>query len=146
MAEKKLLSDELRSRLGTSREVGRFSVSAEMIRRYVRAVEDSSLPWEELDTAPPAFVLTLGGEPFGEMLEASFPDGLLHGATDLTLERPVRAGDEITVAITVSNIRERNNPDGTRSAFVVFDISYTNQDGQAVAACRQTMTAYETKA
>ncbi|MFC1872193.1 MaoC family dehydratase N-terminal domain-containing protein [Chloroflexota bacterium] len=147
MTEQPYVSDELRNRQGTQWAIGSFLIEKGMITRFCRAVGDNNPRWQAVTDgeAPPTFVLTLGGEQFGELMQNSFPDGLLHGATDLETHLPVRPRDVIETSINLSNIRERRGAENKMNAFVIFNLTYQNQRSELVATCRQTMTAYETK-
>ena len=105
---------------------------------YVRAIDDTNPLWDTV--APPAFIVTVGGEEFGRHVMAMFLDGLLHGATELECYQPVKPGDEIKVTCKITGIRERST-----MAFATFDITYTNQKQEMVARCQQTLIGYDTE-
>ena len=139
MSEKPVIADEFRNKIGAELDFGVHEVEKNMIRRFTRAIDDPNPRWET--TAPPTFILSVGGEQFGHQVVMSmFPQGLLHGATELECCRPVKAGDRIKVSAKIANIRERS-----QMAFVTLDIAYTNQNNELVAKCRQTLIGYETE-
>ena len=139
MTENPIISDEFKNKAGVEWELGVYEIEKGMIRRFARAIDDPNPRWDTM--APPIFIVTIGGEQFGEkVITPMFQDGLLHGSTELECYQPVRPGDKITVTGKIAGIRERN-----RMAFVTFEISYTNQKHELVAKCQQTMIAYQTE-
>lgn len=139
MSEKPVIADEFRNKIGAELDFGVHEIEKSMIRRFARAIDDSNPRWET--AAPPTFILSVGGEQFGNQVVMSmFPQGLLHGATELECYRPVKAGDRLKVSAKITKIRERG-----KMAFVTLDITYTDQDNELVATCRQTLIGYETE-
>ena len=139
MAENEIIAGEYRDKIGEEWELGAYEIEKGMVRRFARAIDDPNPLWDTM--APPSFVLTIGGEQFGEkIITPMFCDGLLHGSTELECYQPVRPGDEITVTGKIANIRERS-----QMALVTFEISYTNQQRELVARCQQTMIGYKTE-
>jgi len=138
MMENSMISEEYKNRVGEEWEVGVYDIEKGMIRQFVQAVADPNPRWQ--NEAPPGFILTVGGEQFGQLLGKVFPAGLLHGSTELECYQPVRAGDKIKVTVKLADIRERLS---ARTAFVTFDITYINQGGEMVARCRQKMVGYD---
>ena len=139
MAEKPIIFDEFKAKIGVALELGVYEIEKGMLQKFARAIDDPNPLWETI--APPIFIVTIGGEQFGEkLITPMFQDGLLHGSTELEFYQPVRPGDSITVTGKIASIRERS-----RMAFVTFEISYTNQKHELVARCQQTMIAYHTE-
>jgi acyl dehydratase len=136
MAENPIISDEFKNRIGVDWQLGVFEIEKGMIWRFARAINDPDPRWETI--APPLFIVTVGGEQFGQELMTMFRDGLLHGSTELESYQPVRPGDKITVTGKIAGIRERS-----QMAFVTFEITYSNQKGEMVARCQQTMIGYK---
>ena len=138
MSEKPVIAEEYRAKVGLELDFGTYEIEKSMVQRYVRAIGDTSPRWDSV--APPAFIVTVGGEEFGRHVMAMFTDGLLHGATELECYQPVKPGDKIKVTGKIAGIRERST-----MAFVTFDISYTNQKQATVARCQQTLIGYDTE-
>ena len=139
MTENPIISDEFKDKTGVALELGVYEIEKGMLQKFARAIDDLNPLWETI--APPIFIVTIGGEQFGEkLITPMFQDGLLHGSTELEFYQPVRPGDKITVTGKIACIRERS-----RMAFVTFEISYTNQKHELVAKCQQTMIAYQTE-
>ena len=134
-----IISDEFKAKIGEPWELGVYEIENGMIRRFARAIDDPNPRWDTM--APPTFIVTIGGEQFGEkIITPMFREGLLHGSTELECYQPVRPGDSITVNGKIANIRERS-----QMAFVTFEITYTNQKQELVAKCQQTMIGYQTE-
>ena len=150
------ISDELRDRTGVEWELGVYEIEKGMIQRFVRAIDDPNPLWQDKEyagkskyggiIAPPTFVVTIGGEQFGQVIASLFHDGLFHGSTELECYQPVRPGDRIAVSAKVADIRERQSSRSGKMAFVTFDITYRNQKQELVAKCQQTMIGYQTEA
>ena len=139
MAESSIIPDEFKAKIGEVWELGVYEIEKGMIRRFARAVDDPNPRWDTM--APPTFIVTIGGEQFGEkIITPMFREGLLHGSTELECYQPVRPGDSITVNGKIASIRERS-----QMAFVTFEITYTNQKQELVAKCQQTMIGYQTE-
>ena len=133
-----LIPDEFKAKIGEPWELGVYEIEKGMIQKFARAVDDPNPRWETM--APPTFIVTLGGEQFGQQLMTMFRDGLLHGSTELECYQPVTPGDSITVNGKIASIRERS-----QMAFVTFELTYTNQKQELVARCQQTMIGYQTE-
>ena len=152
MTESSIISGEYRDKVGEEWEVGVYEIEKGMIRRFTRAIGDPNPLWQDEEyarqsayggiIAPPNFIVTIGGEEFGQLIAQVFPAGLLHGSTELECYQPVRPGDSIKVTVKLADIRERQS---ARTAFVTFDITYRNQSGELVARCQQKMVGYDTK-
>ena len=97
MSENPVIPDEFRNKIGAELDFGIHEIEKSMIRKFARAIDDSNPRWET--AAPPTFILSVGGEQFGNQVVMSmFPQGLLHGATELECYRPVKAGDRLKVS------------------------------------------------
>jgi len=142
---------ELESRVGVEAQPLVYEIEKGMIRRFAAAVGDDNLLWQDEEyaiksqyggiVAPPNLILTLG---FGGLLKKYIDDPsvtVLHGSTELECHRPVRAGDTISATSSVKNVRQRQGEVGTM-LFVTFDIAYSNQKKETVAACRQMVIIY----
>ncbi len=139
MSEKPVIADEFRDKIGAELDFGVHEIEKSMLRRFTRAIDDPNPRWETI--APPTFIVSVGGEQFGHQVVMSmFPQGLLHGSTELECYQPVKAGDRIKVSAKIASIRERS-----QMAFVTLDIAYTNQNNELVARCQQTLIGYETE-
>jgi len=138
MAENPIIPEEFKDKIGVEWELGIYEIEKGMIQRFARAIDDPNPLWNTM--APPIFMVTIGGEQFGQQLMTMLRDGLLHGSTELECYQPVKPGDKITVTAKIASIRERS-----QMAFVTFEITYTNQRRDLVAKCQQTMIGYKTE-
>ena len=55
-----IIPDEFKSKIGQPWELGVYEIEKGMVRRFARAIDDPSPPWETM--APPTFIVTLGGQ------------------------------------------------------------------------------------
>ncbi len=143
-----------------------FEVEKEVIRRFADAVDDSNpLYWDEEYAkksrygsiiAPPGFISSywFSGRPtrwpnreaitteaifsLRSALDKAGFSRILDGGIEYEFFGPVRAGDTITVSSMIKNIIERTGQTG-KMAFIVNDITYTNQNGDLVAKARSTL-------
>ena len=152
MTESSLVPEEFRNKVGVEWEVGIYDVEKGMIRKFVQATGDPNPLWQDEEyarqshhggtIAPPNFILTIGGEQFGQLIAPMFPEGLLHGSTELECYQPVTPGDRIAVTVKIASIRELRSG---KTVFVIFALTYTNQKHEMVARCQQTMVGYSTR-
>jgi acyl dehydratase len=134
--------DRLKGRIGVEWEPWEYQIERDMIRRFVRAVDDPNPRWQDGVIAPPTFVLAIGFEQFVEKLLSLASFGtVLMGGTELECYQPIRRGDIITAVFKISSLREREGQMG-RMAFMTFDSSYKNQKQELVAKCRQMVIGY----
>jgi acyl dehydratase len=140
VGEESLITEELKSKIGVEGEPLVCEIDEGMIRHFTAAVGDSSPLWQTV--APPTFIPTIGYGQFMQQMEALLGAGAIHGSTDLECYQPVKAGDVITVATRISDVRERRNDTMGRVVFLTFDITYTNQRQELVARCRQKIIGY----
>jgi len=129
----------LRARVGAEWPAGVYPIERGMVRRFARAIGDTSARWQ--DEAPPTFIVTLGFEQVEEALATASPATLLHGSTELECYRPVVVGDTVTVTAKITGIRERQGQMG-KTAFITFELAYFSQRQELVARCRQMIISY----
>lgn len=124
-----------------------YAVGREKIREYARAVGETNPVHLDLDAAraagyadlvaPPMFAVVYGapavGPPiFDPEIELNFAM-MVHGGQEFVWGAPVIAGDEISTAVSVKDIREEDG-----RGYYVFESISTNQRGEEV--CRGTWT------
>ena len=153
MTENSLATDNLKGQIGREWRFGAYEVEKGMIQRFARAIDDPNPLWQDEKyagqsqyggiIAPPTFIVSIGGEQFGQVLAQLFPEGLLHGSTTLECYRTVSPGDRIAVTVKLANVRERRDSGGTKTTFVTFEITYQNQRDELVARCQYMMVGYE---
>jgi acyl dehydratase len=139
-------------------------VTALMFQRYAIAVDDLNPIYFDDDAAgaagypgivaPPNFLTAVlgwqAGPPAGELLEDGTEkkvlipeiDGLrlMGGGQELTLAQPVRPGDVVTARRKLVDLYQREAKFGLLT-FAVSDIVYTNQRGEHLVTCRETLIA-----
>ena len=153
MVEDSLITEELRSKIGTESAPKVYEIEKGMIRRFVLAIDDPNLLWQDEGyagksryggiIAPPTFVLTIGFDELRQQVLESIPyGGILHGSTELECYQPVRGGDIISVTTKITNIRERQDRRVGKRVFVVIDVTYKNQRQELVAKCQQMIIGH----
>ena len=142
MAETLSGIEKIRGKVGVAWKPREYLIEGEMIRRFARAVGDQNPLWKDGQTAPPAFTLSIGFEDFVDDLMKLTPfNTVLMGSTEIESYRPIKRGDTITVVFKISNLRERKGQAGPM-AFMTFESSYKNQQGELAARCRQMVIGY----
>jgi acyl dehydratase len=123
-------------------EGGTFHVKRDMILDYARAIEDKSvLAAAEKDeplVAPPLFCSILTGGDRLPDLRLKWGKRQFHAGQGYTSFAPVREGDTLKATSKLLDVYEKTGRSG-RMVFMVFELTYTNQDGEKVAAIRQSM-------
>jgi acyl dehydratase len=134
--------EKIKAKVGVAWKPREYLIEGEMIRRFARAVGDTNPLWKDGDTAPPTFTLSIGFEQFVDDLMKLTPfNTVLMGSTDIESYQPMKRGDTISVVFKISNLRERKGQMG-QMAFMTFDSTYKNQQGELVARCRQMVIGY----
>jgi acyl dehydratase len=104
--------------------------------------------------APPNFLSSVLGWEAGPAEDELLEDGtepkilvheiqglrLMGGGHDLTFGEPVRAGDVITARRKLADLYQRESKMGPLT-FAISEIVYTNQRGEHVVTCRETVIA-----
>jgi acyl dehydratase len=133
---------KIKGKVGVAWEPREYPIEGEMIRRFVRAVGDDNHLWREGEIAPPTFTFSIGFEQFvADLMELTPFNTVLMGSTEIESYQPIKRGDTITVVFKISNLRERKGQTGPM-AFMTFESSYKNQEGELVARCRQMVIGY----
>jgi acyl dehydratase len=134
--------ERLKAKVGVRWEPREYLIEGEMIRRFARAVGDQNPLWKDGATAPPTFTLSIGFEQFVEDLMKLTPfNTVLMASTEIESYQPIKPGDVITVVFKISNLCERKGQMG-QMAFMTFESSYKNREGEPVAKCRQMVIGY----
>jgi acyl dehydratase len=116
------------------------------IRKFATALGETDAVFYDVDAAraagyrdllaPPTFVVTMGSGPVpGVELP---PAGNLHGEQEIVLNRPIVAGDLITVVRSLAGTKERDGRTGKMRIYT-FENRGTNQDGDLVFLSRQVI-------
>ena len=153
-----MLPEEVSHFIGKPEDARTFEVEKGAIQRFADAVDDHNpLYWDEeyarnsrFDSiiAPPGFwgwpterikgALAFSGirqELIHTLVEAGYSI-LLDGGIDYEFLKPVRAGDTLTASSKIKDIIERGGQMG-KTAFVITETTYTNQNGDLVAKIRE---------
>jgi acyl dehydratase len=134
--------ERLKGKVGVAWKPREYPIEGEMIRRFARAVGDQNPLWKDGNIAPPTFTLSIGFEQFVEELMKLTPfNTVLMASTEIEGYQPIKLGDVITVVFKISNLRERKGQMG-QMAFMTFESSYKNREGEPVAKCRQMVIGY----
>lgn len=127
--------EQLRQRVGWSRESGPHPVEAGHLRRFCEAIGDQDPRWQV--EAPPTFVVALGAET-PELPEAlQYGRGWLNGGDRFEYLEPVRVGDSIRTRTTLVDVYEKQGSTGGL-LFLVFETEYVNQHGRVAVRTRGT--------
>ena len=124
-----------------------YAVGREKIKEYAHAVGETNplhLDPEAARSAgfrdviaPPMFAVVYSAPAMGPAIldpEVGISLALMvHGGQEFRWGPPVQAGDEITTAVTVKSIDERDG-----KGFFVFESVSTNQDGEQVCVATWT--------
>jgi acyl dehydratase len=142
MAETLSGIEKIKAKVVVAWEPREYMIEGEMIRRFARAVGDDNPLWREGEIAPPTFTLSIGFEQFvDDLMKLTIFNTVLMGSTEIESYQPMKRGDVITVVFKISNLRERKGQTGVM-AFMTFDSSYKNQQGELAARCRQMVIGY----
>lgn len=154
-----MLSEEIAKFIGQGGDVRIFEVEKGAIRRFAQAIEDQNpLYWDEgyarnskygSIIAPPGFfgwptkwtsegiVSFEATRELGATLRKAGYGRVLDGGIEYEFFYPVRAGDTLAALPMIKDIVERKGRTG-KMAFVITEITYTNQNGDLVAKARRT--------
>jgi acyl dehydratase len=77
---------------------------------------------------------------FGTLIEAGL-FRILDGGVEYDFYLPVRAGDTLTWYARFADAKERVGKDGAKMIFITMELTFINQNGDAVAKRRQTFLA-----
>ncbi len=155
-------SRDASSAVATTRVLG--EVTALMIQRYAIAVGDTNRLYFDNEyaracgypgiIAPPNFLPAILGWEAGPTEQELLEDGndpslvlpelrgcrLMGGGQQLTFGQPVRPGDIVTAERRLVDFYEKQAKAG-RLIFAVSEIRYTNQHGEHLLDCRETLIA-----
>lgn len=154
-----MLPEEITKLVGKSEQVKIFEVEKGAIRKFADAIDDQNPLYRDEEyarnsrygsiIAPPGFfgwpTQWTRGDPFpseatGDIRRALARTGysrILDGRIEYEFFCPVRAGDTLTASSMIKDIVEREGKTG-KTAFVITETTYTNQNGDLVAKVRQT--------
>jgi len=147
------VTPELKALVGKEFPPTTWEVAKGDIIRFAQAIEDPNPLWNDEKQArrsryggliaPPTFLASLVNEEATRLL-FDMPTPLkrvLNGGNELEWYQPVRPGDRITVTEKVVNLREGQGTLG-HMLFIITEVNYANQLGEAVARGRNTYIRY----
>ncbi len=153
MPQESAVTPELKALVGKEFPPTTWEVTKGDIIRFAQAIEDPNPLWNDEKqarrsrygglVAPPTFLASLVNEETTRLL-FNMPTPLkrvLNGGNELESYQPIRPGDRITVSEKVVNLREGQGTLG-HMLFIITEVTYTNQFGEAVARGRNTFIRY----
>ena len=125
-----------RSIIGMQSEPVRFEVERGAIRKLARSIDDPTPEYQRGDIAPPTFPTTfrMDDVPWFEGIDRS---SFIHTNQEYQYERPLLAGDVITVVERVVDVFEKHGKLGTMT-FIVSETEGRDPSGQRVYRGRST--------
>lgn len=123
-------------------DAGTFEVKREMIVDYAHAIEDQEViaasDSSEPLVAPPLFCSVLTDRNRLPDVGLRWGKRQFHAGQGYTSFTQVREGDTLAAKSRLLDVYEKTGRSG-RMVFMVYELTFTNQDGQKVAAIRQSM-------
>ncbi|HYP43927.1 MAG TPA: MaoC family dehydratase N-terminal domain-containing protein [Propionibacteriaceae bacterium] len=103
-----------------------YEVSAAKIAEFARAIGDDNPVYAgDSPLAPPTFVAVISSTAWQSMFEDPELDlalrRVVHGDQRFSFQRPLRAGDRVTAALTIDKVRVRGSVDMISSSVRVVD-------------------------
>jgi hypothetical protein len=125
-----------RSIIGMKSTPVRFEVERGAIRRLARAIDDQTPEYQRGDIAPPTFPTTfrMDNVPWFQGVDRS---SFIHTNQEYQYERPLVAGDVITVVEEIVDVFEKQGKLG-RMTFIVSDTEGRDPGGNLVYRARST--------
>ncbi len=157
MAEESLITEEMRSQIGTESEDMILEIEKSVVKRFVEAVEDANPLWQDEKyarksrsggiIAPPGMV---GNYYFPVKVVGPPPQvkspfwRRLNGGNEFEFLKPVQAGDVLMSTTKLVDLQERRGRPGIgRMLIQISETTYKNQKGEVVVKTRNTAIAYE---
>lgn len=105
-----------RSLIGLESEPVVYEVERGAIRKFAEAVGDPNPVYQRGDVAPPTFPTTFHVTIPGLHFDLK---RCLHGGEEYSYERPIRAGDRITVVRRVKDVYQREGSLGVMTFYII---------------------------
>ena len=141
MGENSVITDEMRNLMSVEFGPQVYDVEKWWVKKFAEAIDDPNPRWKEI--TPPTFPTALICEELDEAiqnLDCPLTRGL-NGGNELEYFHPIRIGDTISVTGKITNMRERAGRLGTM-LIIISEVTYTNQNGEVAAKCRDTSIRY----
>jgi len=148
MNEISSITEEFVKLIGIEAEPEFWEVEKGHIRRFAQAIGDPNPLWQDEGyagktryseiIAPPFFLIDAGLVKFVDRLVDMCPDKAnINGGTEIDFYRPMKVGDTITTVAKLSEVKEKTGKSGPM-IFLTVEVTYSNQEGELVARCRNT--------
>ena len=141
MSEAPIITDELENLLNVEFGPEVYEVEKGMVQKYVQAIDDPNPLWQKV--APPTFPTALRLEELRQkiqMVECPL-SRFLNGGNELEYYQVINIGDIISVTGKLTSLRAREGKAG-KILFIIVELTYKNQRGEAVAKGRDTTIRY----
>ncbi|MEX2236555.1 MAG: MaoC family dehydratase N-terminal domain-containing protein [Dehalococcoidia bacterium] len=123
-------------------DAGTFRITRDMILDYAKAIEDEQViaaaESSEPLVASPLFCSILTGRDRLPDLGLKWGRRQFHAGQGYSSFAPVKEGDTLLAKSRLLDVYEKTGRSG-RMVFTVFELTYRNQEGEKVAAIRQSM-------
>ena len=141
MGEESLITDEIKSKLKVEFGPVVYEVEKWWVMKFAEAIDDPNPAWKEI--TPPTFPTALILEDMDNTVNTLNPNltAGVNAGNELEYYQPIRIGDVITVTGKIVDFREREGKLG-KMLITTSELSYTNQNGEVVARCRNTNIRY----
>jgi acyl dehydratase len=158
MTEETLITPEIKAMLGKEEYFpGIEVVDRSSIRRYAQAISDSNPLYLDDEyakqskyggiVAPPTYIFDVSHDIFAEIGEdgrdltrVTVPGmNAVRGGNEYEFFEPVKAGDVVNRRRKVTDIYEKEGKKAGKILFITYETTYVNQNGKALAICRETM-------
>jgi acyl dehydratase len=152
-----VVTEKLKSLVGTSVQMLVYKVEEGSIQRYARAVGDNNLLHTDVEyaahskfralKAPPSFAgwpVTSSFDMFQiveTLIAAGAPRGNLDGGVEYEFHAPIVAGDTLVAVIKIDNIEGKETRMGPTMLTTVKS-TYTNQNGQLVLTAQNQFLSF----
>ncbi|MGE5595657.1 MAG: MaoC family dehydratase N-terminal domain-containing protein [Hyphomicrobiales bacterium] len=145
MPDESLLTPEVRAYAGRTSEPVRVRVSARAVRRAIETYGGRRREFAEGDEVPGIVTVALEAESEPIAMPEVLPRSLLI-SNEMSFERPLRLGEELTVRQRIADISERLGGRFGYSIYVRSETEFFDASGQLVASTARTMMQYEHEA
>jgi acyl dehydratase len=158
MAEESLITPEIRDMLGREEYFpGKERIDRTSIRRYAQAISDlNPLYLDEQYAgrseyggiiAPPTYVFDVShdifadtGEDGRDLSRITIPGMTpVRGGNEYQFFAPARVGDIVNVRRKILDIYEKEGKKAGKILFIIYEMTYTNQEDTVLATNRETM-------
>lgn len=158
MAEESLITPEIRDMLGREEYFpGKERIDRTSIRRYAQAISDLNPLYLDEEYAqkseyggiipPPTYIFDVShdiftdtGEDGRDLSRITIPGMTpVRGGNEYQFFAPARVGDVVNVKRKILDIYEKEGKKAGKILFIIYEMTYTNQEGTLLATNRETM-------